>query len=97
MYLNHPYRAQCRVFRSPQAGELDTLEEMRRKAWAFNALEQSLADEKPGVLATLDAGRHLLQGVTCAALDTDVSACTDAWMSLSNDTRTQLRRSVPRL
>ena len=85
----------CTILVRMQAGELDTLEEMRRKAWDFNTLERSLADEKVDVLATLDAGRHLLQGVRCLELQADVTACTDAWMTVNNDTNTQLCRSGP--
>ena len=77
-----------------QLGELDLLEEMRRKIWDFSTLERSLQEEKPSMQTITDRGRHLLQAVTCPALDGDIGEFTEKWLKINNDTAQQLSKYV---
>lgn len=57
-------------------------------------MDRSLVEERPVVLQVLDRGRYLLQGVTCPALEAEVTECTNHWVKVNNDTDAKLKKSV---
>ena len=40
----------------------------------------------------IDKGRHLLQSITCPALESDIGDFTDIWIQFNNKIESELRR-----
>ena len=75
-----------------EAQEDDDLDELRSKIWDYHTIQRALADEKATLYQVGDKGRHLLQNLKCAPLETKVNKFSENWVQISNSTDNSLKR-----
>ncbi len=76
-----------------QAGDDESLDTVRRKIAEHRRVQAALSEQRPALQQAAERGRQLLSGVTCAALDADVTDFSEQLVRINNDNASELKRS----
>lgn len=83
----------CRLMHDLQQHQPDSsITDVEQQAADWHRLQSKLAQDKTPICEAIEAGRHLLQTVTCPALDSNVSDLAHQLATLNSNINNQIKR-----